>query len=327
METAWLGADARPRPFDDELRRFADNLHIEAFKALSVGIGIGETKERVAKPEKSPEAKAWLGRLAPTSAFPAMTEGQARPVKVTERDKVAQQVLETPDRVHKGGWLFRFKQRNSPAIPSQKIAGKPEAREEYQMGEARAADRAQRAVKAAKRSGRDADAVQAAHAAAATARPAVDHAMLAHYGMRELDQPQPAPRGAADAARKQGAAPKKAKVRPAAPPQPSGPRILTWEKRLVAWSLDFLFVASSLVVCLALALLLAAMRAGNPDDWWTLKPIRWLGLFRPYEVLGGVYGSFFGYYALFRILAGKTLGEGLMARSPKSPYVAKSRAP
>lgn len=103
--------------------------------------------------------------------------------------------------------------------------------------------------------------------------------------------------------------------RPAAPQNRSK---LPFELRLVAWGLDLLFVALAALTALALATLLAAMRGGQPpitaDEWLAVRPVQWLAGLSIYAVLGGLYGIYGLYIGLFKIVAGRTLGESLFFR-------------
>lgn len=88
--------------------------------------------------------------------------------------------------------------------------------------------------------------------------------------------------------------------------------------RILAYGLDFFFVALTLAVALALATLLSAVRTGETDNWLATKPIQWLASLNPYTIVGGVYAAFFAYALVFKVLAGKTVGEGLLGVSRKN---------
>lgn len=93
---------------------------------------------------------------------------------------------------------------------------------------------------------------------------------------------------------------------------------IPFELRLVAWGLDLMFVALAAFTALALATLLAAMRGGQPpmtaDEWMAVRPMQWLASLPIYAWLGGLYGIYGAYMALFKIVAGRTLGESLFFR-------------
>ncbi len=88
--------------------------------------------------------------------------------------------------------------------------------------------------------------------------------------------------------------------------------------RILAYGLDFFFVALTLAVALALATVLSAVRTGETDNWLATKPIQWLAGLDPYVIVGGVYAAFFAYALVFKLLAGKTFGEGLLGVSRKN---------
>ena len=95
---------------------------------------------------------------------------------------------------------------------------------------------------------------------------------------------------------------------------------LAFETRLVAWGLDFFFVALSLAVLLALFTVLTAVRSGGADDVFALAPVRWLMGVNRLELVAGVYALFFVYVLLFKLVAGVTLGESLLrARLARAP--------
>ncbi len=87
--------------------------------------------------------------------------------------------------------------------------------------------------------------------------------------------------------------------------------------RILAYGLDFFFVALTLAVALALATVLSAVRTGETENWLAAKPIQWLAGLNPFAIVGGVYGAFFAYALVFKVLAGKTVGEGLLGVSRK----------
>jgi hypothetical protein len=99
-------------------------------------------------------------------------------------------------------------------------------------------------------------------------------------------------------------------------PRPS--RVLPIELKLVAWGTDLLFVALMTATALALAALLAAMRGGDApltiDEWLAVRPVQWLAGLSVYAALGGLYGIYGGYMLLFKVVAGRTLGESLFLR-------------
>lgn len=96
--------------------------------------------------------------------------------------------------------------------------------------------------------------------------------------------------------------------------------VLGWERKLMAWGLDLVFVGSTLAVLVALVTLLAAARSGETNDVFTLAPIQWLTSINPLELVGGVYGLYFAYILLFKLVAGVTLGESLLrARLARAP--------
>jgi hypothetical protein len=90
---------------------------------------------------------------------------------------------------------------------------------------------------------------------------------------------------------------------------PSGVKGSPWEKFFLAWSLDFFFVASCLVMVLAAACALFVYQHGIPETPLNLPPLRWLAAVSPVKVLAAVYAVFIGYAAIFRVLAGRTIGE------------------
>lgn len=89
-------------------------------------------------------------------------------------------------------------------------------------------------------------------------------------------------------------------------------RTMPFERRLVAWSIDFLFVLTSIATALALATVLAAVRKGDGSDWLSQAPLQWLAQFKALELLGGVYGAFLAYFVLFKGLAGASVGEAML---------------
>ena len=97
---------------------------------------------------------------------------------------------------------------------------------------------------------------------------------------------------------------------------PKGPR-RGWSVKLMAYGLDFFFVALTLVVALGLATVLSAVRTGETENWMATKPIQWLAGLNPYLIIGGVYGVFFAYTLVFKLLAGKTCGETLLGVESK----------
>jgi hypothetical protein len=111
---------------------------------------------------------------------------------------------------------------------------------------------------------------------------------------------------------------------PARPKPDKAPRpqraTLAFEKRLVAWSLDFFFVALTLAVLLALITVATAVRSGGGEDVFQLPPVQWLMGVNPLELVAGVYALFFAYVLLFKTVAGVTLGESLLrARLARAP--------
>ncbi len=105
------------------------------------------------------------------------------------------------------------------------------------------------------------------------------------------------------------------------------PRVkgLGFSHRILAYGLDFFFVALTLAVALALATVLSAVRTGETENWLATKPIQWLAGLNPFAIVGGVYGAFFAYALVFKVLAGKTVGEGLLGVSRKiSPKTVKA---
>lgn len=134
----------------------------------------------------------------------------------------------------------------------------------------------------------------------------------------ELPRPQVVQGGSSGEARKgkalkpsKGAKASRAAQAPAA--GHAGMR-LSLERRLFAWGLDFFFVALSLAVLLAIFTVLAAVRSGASGDPFALAPVQWLFGLKPLEVLAAVYGLFFAYVLLFKVVAGRTLGESLLVR-------------
>jgi len=93
------------------------------------------------------------------------------------------------------------------------------------------------------------------------------------------------------------------------------PASRTFSRCILAWGIDFLFVAVSLAAALALAELLVAIRTGETGSWLALAPMQWLAGQSPVTVVGGVYGMFAAYTLLFKLLAGRTFGESLLGLS------------
>lgn len=105
-------------------------------------------------------------------------------------------------------------------------------------------------------------------------------------------------------------------------PRAKGPGISV---RLLAYGLDFFFVALTLGVALALATVLSAVRTGETENWLATKPIQWLAGLNPFAIVGAVYGAFIVYALLFKALAGKTVGESLLGVSrPKNSKPVKA---
>jgi hypothetical protein len=101
-------------------------------------------------------------------------------------------------------------------------------------------------------------------------------------------------------------------------PRSKGKPPLGIERKLLAWGLDFAFVALSLGVLVALFVLLTAVRTGETADLFALAPVQWLLGVKPLALVFGVYALFFAYILLFKVVAGATLGETLL-RSRLSP--------
>ena len=89
---------------------------------------------------------------------------------------------------------------------------------------------------------------------------------------------------------------------------------LGFERRCMAWAVDFLFVTSSLALALAIATCVAMTRAGKDFNVLELRPVTWLANFAPYQILFGVYGVFLVYSLLFRLFVGRTFGENLIGQ-------------
>jgi hypothetical protein len=87
----------------------------------------------------------------------------------------------------------------------------------------------------------------------------------------------------------------------------------SFPRRLLAWGVDFLFVAATLAVGFTLATLLSAVRTGETEHPLALAPVQWLVDANPLVVLAGIYGAFLAYGLLFRLLSGRTVGQLLLA--------------
>jgi len=115
--------------------------------------------------------------------------------------------------------------------------------------------------------------------------------------------------------------PKKVK-KAKAPKEPKQPTVrapkMPFERRLVAWSIDFLFVLTSIATALALATVLAAVRKGDGSDWLSQAPLQWLAQFKALELLAGVYGAFLAYFVSFKGLAGASVGEAMLGGRRRS---------
>ena len=116
-----------------------------------------------------------------------------------------------------------------------------------------------------------------------------------------------------------GPEPKAKPVPVATMPRPEAPRASGgFSRRVLAYGLDFLFVAMSLGVALALATLLTAVRTGETDNLLGTGPVQWVAGANPYVLLAGVYAAFLAYGLLFKVLAGRTFGETLLRLRPRA---------
>lgn len=87
---------------------------------------------------------------------------------------------------------------------------------------------------------------------------------------------------------------------------------LAFERKCIAWAVDFLFVTSSLGLAVAVATAVAAMRADAGTSLLDLSPVTWLAAFAPYQILIGVYAVFLVYGIAFRFSLGRTFGESVV---------------
>lgn len=100
-------------------------------------------------------------------------------------------------------------------------------------------------------------------------------------------------------------------------------RRLSFERRLMAWSIDFLFVTSSLAIALATVTALAAARAKADVSLLDLRPVAWISGFAPYQILLGVYAVYLTYTLTFKFAVGRTFGESLVGLAHKAKRVAE----
>lgn len=101
-------------------------------------------------------------------------------------------------------------------------------------------------------------------------------------------------------------------------------RRLSFERRLMAWSVDFLFVTSSLAMALSVVTAIAAARAAADTSILELRPVTWLAAFSPLQILGGVYAIYLVYNLTFKFAVGRTFGESLMGLAHKAKRVASA---
>ena len=71
------------------------------------------------------------------------------------------------------------------------------------------------------------------------------------------------------------------------------------------------------MLAIASSVLLTTWRHGEPDNWLDLKQLKWLSGLSPVVVLASVYGLYLVYSVLFKLVAGRTLGESLVQSSNK----------
>lgn len=107
--------------------------------------------------------------------------------------------------------------------------------------------------------------------------------------------------------------------RVASPPIPPtraarrGP-VLGWPRLCLASGLDVVLVGGTVAVVMAAAVLMAAIRSGETEDWLSLKPMQWLINANTVELLVGIYGICLAYWLLFKLLVGRTVGEMLLIK-------------
>lgn len=87
-----------------------------------------------------------------------------------------------------------------------------------------------------------------------------------------------------------------------------------WDRRMLAWSFDFTIVAATALIMAACIGMVYRLPVNLEAGLLPLGPLRWLYGVKTLHMIVAVYSLFFGYLAMFYLIAGRTLGEVILGK-------------